>query len=468
MMMGMHLLFIAYYLSILTFYLGVLIYALPIPVIGLKKWGPRLITDAFFIAALTLSLNTIVNFADYIRTLAGGSWEAFFLQIKSTIAFRSMIVLLFSIFSGIFAKFLPGINRLATLIINPILASLHSSMLLYSIATVVYKGVWMLSSLGILLMAIPFRIARNAGAFLLSFAIVFYIALPLYYGFYKLLLYSPSASLGMPMVYGSIVNEFGQPINDGYIGFESPSEGYMGPLPLYSNNYILLVSNPKLLSSPTTLYFDVVGHQFYTNVSNVSLHSLCLQNVYREFYLHVCKVDILVRGLIAYKNGIALHVSPTVNNISIEIFTDEFIKITINSDHDSNLYISFVDAYSIKEIVVDGTIISTNVFDSYRWYWYDLVGSTYIIDVPWGFHTVEIKMELNGMMPTEPSELYTYSTIQRMFSNNNPLFTDALNEIARIVYVDLIASVMFLSLLTSISWGLSRLIGGSSKVRVFP
>ncbi len=463
----MHPLLIAYYLSILTFYLGVLIYALPIPLMGLKKWGPRLITDAFFIAILTLSLNTIVNVADYIRVLAGGSWEFFLLHVKSTIIFRTMVVLLFSILSGFLSRFLPGVNRLISLVVNPILASLYANMLLYSIATVVHKGVWVLSSLGILLMAIPFRIARNAGAFLLSFALVFYIALPLYPSFYKILLYSPSVPLEMPLVYGSIVNEFGHEINDGYIGFEVASNNYIGPIPLYSNNYILFITNSKFLSSPVTIYLDVTGHQFYTNLSNVNLYNVCLQNVNREFYLNMCRIDILVKGLITYSNGVSLHIFPKVSNMSIDVFTSEYIRVAIDSQLDSKLYISLVDAYNVKEITMDGNTIPINELTSYQWYWYDLMGSTYIIDIPQGLHIIEINMKLNNMLSIEPSEAYSYTAIQQMFSATNTLFTDILNEITRIVYVDLIASTMFLSLLTSISWGLSRLIGGSSRIRVF-
>lgn len=462
----MHLLLIAYYLSILTFYLGVLIYALPIPLTGLKKWGPKLITDAFFIAILTLSLNTIVNVAEYLRALAGGSWEVFLLQIKSVIAFRTVIVFLFSIFSNIFSKFLPGINRLITLITNPILTSLYSNMLLYSIATVVYRGIWLLSSLGIFLMAIPFRIARNAGAFIFSFALVFYIALPLYPSFYRILLYSPSTPLETPIIYGSIINEFGQPISDGYIGIEI-KDSYIGPVPLYSSNYIFFTTNSKMLSSPTTIYFDVVGHQFYTNISNINLHDVCFQNIDREFYLDLCRIDIQVKGLIMYSNGIALHILPKVSNVSLAIFTGEYIKLTIDSQFDSELFISIVDAYSIIEVTIDNaTSASMDGFTSYQWYWYDLMGSTYIINIPQGSHIIEIKMRLNDRLFVEPSEAYSYATIQQMFSVDNAFFADMLNEIARIAYIDLIASLMFLSLLTSISWGLSRLIGASGKIRV--
>lgn len=464
----MHLLLIAYYLSILTFYLGVLIYALPIPVTGLKRWGPRLITDAFFIAILTLSINTIVNVSDYIRILAGGSWEIFFLQIRSTIALRSAIVILLSIFSGILSKFIPGIGKLISLVLNPILASLHSSVLLYTIATVIYRGVWMLSSFGILLMAIPFRVARNAGAFLLSLAIVFYIALPLYHNFYKLLIYSPSTPLEAPIIYGYIVNELGHPIDDGYIGLEASSDSYVGPLPLHNNNYILLTLNSKLLSSPVTLFFDASGHQFYTNVSSASLYNICLQNSTREFYLHLCRVDVMVRGLIAYRNGVALHMLPTISGIGVEVFADELVKIAVNAQHDFELYISIVDAYSIREISIDNSTISIESLRSYRWRWYDLMGSTYIVNVPQGQHTIEIRMELDEDQNTEPSEVYTYLALQRLFLSNDALLTDALNEIARIMYIDIIASILFLSLLISISLGLSRVFGGSSRIRVFP
>lgn len=464
----MNLLFIAYYLSIFTFYLGVLIYALPIPLTGLKKWAPRLITDAFFIAILTLSLTMLVNAADYIRGIVGGSWEEFLTQIRLTVLFRTTVVFLISVVSNVLSRFIPGINRLASLIINPILASLYSNMLLYSIATMVYKGIWIFTSLGIALMAIPFRIARNAGAFLLSFALVFYTALPLYPSFYKLLLYSPQTPLEMPLIYGSIVNEYGQPITDGYIGFEINSKNYVGPIPLYSGRYVLFTNlDSSLMSSPITIYFDVVGHQFYSNISNVNLYDLCTHSSSREFYLSICNIDILVKGLIVYRDGVAVHITPKASSVSVSIFTNENIRLAIDSQYDSELYISFVNTYDIEGIVIDGVALdSINDLTSYQWYWYNLVGSTYIVDIPQGIHLVEIKLRHTSELPVEPSEAYTYNAIQQISSFNNALLTDALNEISRIIYVDLVASIMYLSILVSISWGLSRLFGGSSRVRV--
>jgi hypothetical protein len=464
----MYFLLIAYYLSILTFYLGVLIYALPIPLTGLKKWAPRLLTDAFFIAILTLSLGTIINVADYIRTLIGGSWENFLLQTKTTIIFRTVIVFLFSIIGNLFSKFLPGINRLITLIINPILASLYSNMLMYSIATMIYKGVWLISSLGIVLMAIPFRIARNAGAFLFSFALVFYIALPLYPSFYRILIYSPSTPLEIPIIYGSIVNEFNQPITSGYIGFEINTNEYIGPLPLYSNNYMLLTTNTKLMSSLVTIYFDAAGHQFYTNISNVDLHNICIQNINREAYLNVCRIDVMVRGLIAYSNGMALHIAPKPNNIIIDVFSKENIKMYIDTQIDAQLYVSLTNMYDVEEITIDNaTLDSIDNLILYQWYWYNLMGRTYVIDISQGQHVIEIKMKYSNEMASEPSEIYIYNAIQQLFPTNNPLFTDIINEINRIIYIDLIASIMYLSILISITWGFSRLLGGSSRIRVF-
>jgi hypothetical protein len=339
---------------------------------------------------------------------------------------------------------------------------------MYSIATMIYKGVWLISSLGIVLMAIPFRIARNAGAFLFSFALVFYIALPLYPSFYRILIYSPSTPLEIPIIYGSIVNEFNQPITSGYIGFEINTNEYIGPLPLYSNNYMLLTTNTKLMSSLVTIYFDAAGHQFYTNISNVDLHNICIQNINREAYLNICRIDVMVRGLIAYSNGMALHIAPKPNNIIIDVFSKENIKMYIDTQIDTQLYVSLTNMYDVEEITIDNaTLDSIDNLILYQWYWYNLMGRTYVIDISQGQHVIEIKMKYSNEMASEPSEIYIYNAIQQLFPTNNPLFTDIINEINRIIYIDLIASIMYLSILISITWGFSRLLGGSSRIRVF-
>ncbi|ESQ21719.1 MAG: hypothetical protein CISAcid_00870 [uncultured Acidilobus sp. CIS] len=68
---------IALKLALLTFYLGALVYALPIPVRGLKRWGGVLIRDSLFSFALALSLGALTAFADGLARMMGGSWAFF-------------------------------------------------------------------------------------------------------------------------------------------------------------------------------------------------------------------------------------------------------------------------------------------------------------------------------------------------------------------------------------------------------
>ncbi|NPA97311.1 MAG: hypothetical protein GXO32_06895 [Crenarchaeota archaeon] len=183
---------ISLYLSMLTFYLGVLIYALPIPITGLKKWGPRLISDAFYVAALSLAFYTILNAASYIASALGANWIAYYGFITGQLTGQlSMIFGLTSITKLVNPRFAPIVSKIVSTLVGKLMVAVYVTTFMYVLGLVIQKSYAALAALGIALMAIPFRIARGAGAFLLSFALVFYVALPLYPHFFSFIILPP-------------------------------------------------------------------------------------------------------------------------------------------------------------------------------------------------------------------------------------------------------------------------------------
>ena len=171
---------LAYSLAVLTYYLGALIYLLPIPLWGVKKWAPTLIYDSFAVTILVVLFTSIVEFISHFGSMFGVSWDTYFnWLLDRTLALSSFISLLIGVslavsYAGgkaIVSSFLGPITSIATYTLIV--------MEFFFILGLVFKEYFAkILALGILLYAIPFRIARSAGASLIALSIVFTIALP--------------------------------------------------------------------------------------------------------------------------------------------------------------------------------------------------------------------------------------------------------------------------------------------------
>ncbi|ADM26983.1 hypothetical protein Igag_0132 [Ignisphaera aggregans DSM 17230] len=459
----MYLLLIAYYLSILNFYLGALIYALPIPLTGLKRWAPKLIVDAFFIASLALSIDVIINIAKFIQYMLGGNWSIFIDTVRSNIALRSIIIIGLDSLASYIRLVLPGVARIIRMSVNVLSISLYALIAIYILSVFIYKSLWLLTSLGIAFMSIPFRIARNGGAFLLSFALVFYIGLPLYYSFLSILFSPYQLRFTSPITQVYIVNAFDEPILDGYIGIELKDGTYIGPIPL-TYGYSLINLFPNTLNDTISLYFDASGHQFYTNISNTSISLLCQDS---SSTFGICTIKTKAYGVLAYRDGITLHVYPKPNNVDIYSFTNNRISMKVDTDIDLEIYISISEAYSITKMVIDNSILNKiSDYLKYQWKWYDVFGNTYVVNLAPGTHTIDIELNYDSSKKVEPSDSIIYYSIMNSMHLYDNSFLNIFDEFSRILYIDIIGAPLYLSLLLSISLGLSKLIGGSSRLRV--
>ncbi len=172
---------IAFYLSFLTYYLGVLIYSLPIPIYSLKKWGPMMIRDSILVFILLVSIDFIKKSITSIADLMGSSWTGFYTWNDATLDFlaeqRLMLIVYYTAFRALKAIILYGD------ILGPLIRLVsYNIIFLYTIRFLGYffQTYWFpLIAMGIMLIALPFRIGRSAGAWLIAIAITFYIGLPL-------------------------------------------------------------------------------------------------------------------------------------------------------------------------------------------------------------------------------------------------------------------------------------------------
>ncbi|MEM0026830.1 MAG: hypothetical protein QXT53_02320 [Ignisphaera sp.] len=406
-------------------------------------------------------MSSITALASIIQSVLGGDWDFFLSYIKATIVGRVYVLLTLGLFRDLLAKtmFLSGMARLISMVINSITASLYTLLVMYSLSVFVKYSFWVLLSLGLALMAIPFRVARGAGAFLIAFALVFNSALPLYLQFVKTLIFPASSNPGDFIVYGSIVNMDDHVISQGFIGLEYNGE-YIAPLPTYSGVYAILTD----YRGNVTIYFDVCGHMFYTNITNVSIFSLCRSSSQGSVPF-LCRLNLRVLGLIDYRKGVALHVAPFPDHVNVTIFTENYVEVYFVSHQKFDLYISIVDAYNIKSLNIDSEAIEdVDRYIKYKWNWFDLFGKTYVINIPEGLHKVVINLEQSAYEKLEPSESYIYIAQSRIMNYNN--LPGIFDELIRVIYVDIIGAALYMSLLISISIGLAKAIGGTARLRV--
>jgi hypothetical protein len=176
-----YLMLIAYELVLLTFSLGVLILALPIPLRSLKAWSGRLISDSILAFVLISLFWTLISFSNSLPLMFGWSWEEFNAWLTHVLglllAFKAVIAAVIAAARAFY------LSQLVSTLLWPIDKIINIIILtfttIYALSIVVKKSYLYLAALGIALYALPLRVGKSAGAWLLSFALVFNAGLPL-------------------------------------------------------------------------------------------------------------------------------------------------------------------------------------------------------------------------------------------------------------------------------------------------
>ena len=166
-------------LSLLTFYLGVLIYALPIPDKGVKRWSGILIKDSILSFIIIISIYFIYNYINNLANSLGGSWGYFNLWLTNAITLSISTKALLILLSSLLTKVPLGSQMIS--MISPINDALTAEIIflagLWGIYFIVNSLGQTILMFGLVLYSIPFRVARDAGAWFISFILVFSIGL---------------------------------------------------------------------------------------------------------------------------------------------------------------------------------------------------------------------------------------------------------------------------------------------------
>ncbi|AOL15800.1 hypothetical protein BFU36_02610 [Sulfolobus sp. A20] len=193
-----YILFLSMNIATLTYILGALFYGLPIPVYGVKKWGPRMISDAIYAGVWINIYGLIIVLANELQNLLGVNWSIFYTYLTNLEA--QAFYLMFEL-KSIYYTLVNIKAAAAAPVFIPLLqfSSFISDIVfllqfIIDIGEFVQNSFMILIAIGILLLSLPFRIGKGIGGSLISSSIVFYIGLP-YLPIFMQNIYSPPTQL---------------------------------------------------------------------------------------------------------------------------------------------------------------------------------------------------------------------------------------------------------------------------------
>ncbi len=446
------LLLLAYSLAILTYNLGTLIYALPIPIKNLKKWGVNMMLDGISAALLISSFTLLINFANYMLTVLDANWSSFYSWISGRTA---LILTAFTALTYINTFLKAPYFTFLTSPINIVLGYL--SMALSAIKVQVFLGSFILNYykylvlLGVLLYSLPFRLGKNAGAYLISFALVFYICLPLMPVFVEMFqIPTTIAGIGSIEISGYVNDYLGNPIPNAVINIYNVNHELVGSiLSDYNGKYVLgdgydLLPNEFNYSVQLELY----GLTFYV-VPKFIDSGMCGSS-------RQCVINLSVPGIVTASNGKLLVVRDSnIEVINAEIH-DGLIAITLKSYGDGKIVLVYPSSVNLRELIADDS--SRECENTYNLQWLGVYVNVCEVIIGNGVHAVEIHYEGGYSKPSfNERRIFSVENLTDVVVN---LITLGIGLLFSLAFIP----SLYLTLLLSISMSVARILGGKGMV----
>jgi len=452
-----YLLLVAYELIWLTFTLGVLVLALPVPLRGLKVWGGRMIADSIAAFILLSAYTTLVNLSNAIPPLLGWSWDGFYQWYTSSLTLVVGVKTLIASLLAAAKTF--NMAQLASALLSPI-DRISTIMLLTlltvgALASIVRTTYTYLAALGIALYAMPLRVGKSAGAWLLSFAIVFNAGLPLLPLFLSNSMGGQSSiptGLGATFAQVSIESYSGDPVTSGYVEVYAPVNGTLERVALYhiSQDGLLrgkygsgYVSMPS--SAPS--YWLLVIDSVYIPLHPLPLNGTDALNLTESGYTGVLRASNLVyqRGytIAYYSDGSVDYLSagPYGFNLTIELPQGEYVEVLTPSGCSASI------TYSGDGQVEEGS-----------WEWAGLTGS-YLryTALAGGVHTLSVAISgsCNAKPEMPPQEDYALDYLG--------LASISVDRVPKMLLSLILLPSIYLFMLTSLTAALARFLGGRER-----
>jgi len=326
----------------LTYALGALIYALPLPLRGVKRWAPLLMSDALLTFVMSIAYSAIIYAANAVFGLLGVSRERlvsdisiiannvarlylFFKMVKSFydavfslklfgFPLGKVLEALYQLFSGVQPVGNWASSFTLELLVTVFKFGAYAWTFVYIICVVSELLMPFLLAIGTMMLGIPFRIAKSAGASLIGLALATYIVMPLVvavlhlFGQYNpvlktlldLVLKMPTSgpTLGVAYPYGSVKDGVGRDVAYAYVIFKD-GKGHYGLYPTDEKG--VYDTQIPLGGAPwprSYVVVDLYGYKY--NVGFLNLESFGIRDG------GAGKLDIRLRNAYVPSPGIAL------------------------------------------------------------------------------------------------------------------------------------------------------------------
>jgi len=451
----MDLLALAFYLSVLTYYLGVLIRALPIPLYGLKRWAPRLMVDGVFSAILVFSYNTILWVIRYFGAVLGADWTQYYKWLDGMVAGTiSLLAILQVIGSSLTSA---GLSFLAHATVSPLISSLTYLLVFIMTVSILVSVVVAYSqtliALGLVLHAIPFRLARASGATLIAFVIVFSVGVPL-----------------MPVFIETITSDVSRAYNTvgyGYYLAEITVKDSLNTgIPFYL--YEVYSLNQTLLARYMADGSGVVNASSLEKGIPTAKHVVTVKYGGYEYTL------VLDPQASSERAGAYIRLNLTLPNMVVlrtlryvALFNTEYFEVLYKTSTEVSLMASsgptgyFIVVSLLSDTVnvyVNGASATPVKTYQYSWGGVSLVARNYTLSS--GLNSVYVYIGGDAQPQPRFDEVYYARDYLRVSATQTlPL----VQQVAVLVFKLLVAPIIYLSILFTSTLALSRLLGGSTS-----
>ena len=437
-------------LSLLTFYIGVLIYALPIPLRGVKRWGGTLLRDSITSYAMALSILSVLGFSNYVARLLGGSWQYLNMWLSQGLSLVTSLKVVLTALSSLLSRV--PVASAARALIGPFNDALTADLLfLITVAAIEamvrYAGT-LIAFIGLVLYSLPFRIGREAGAWFIAFTIVFSVGLQAMPAFISTVASAPPVNmtseamdLGVELVSASVRSSYGTPIGPAVLSVYVSQGGSLtlvGRYPVNSTGraYGLEPYEDGMIAIPSTVpvytYIDVDGVDSPLEpypVSNAS-ENLTLTSPY---IIYSAPYDVIA-------------------------VTNQPANVTVIGSARSAVIVGSIGEGGVLEVrwpsTCNVTVLSNVSTASGSWSWYGVSGEYVSIEGP---STFLLRLSAGSCRVPKLKGVSYEDYLAQFLSNAPPISPNIIEDF--IIYYFTVP-LMYFAVLTSITYAVARLLGG--------
>ena len=445
----MDLIILALNLSLLTYVIGGLILGLPIPYASIKRWGPRLIADAVAAAVIASSLAIILGIADTLLAALSVDWPSFYEWLSARTAELAAAFATLSYFSTVIKggeySFLSSPLSMAASYISTAFTSLK---MIYMLSSVIYTFRERLAVMGVVLYAVPFRIGRGVGGFMIAASVVMYVGFPLMPSFVAAF----EGATAPPPVSGAsdtyilhVVDVGGDPVPYPIINLyaEEYSTEPVGVIVGDSNGDAVLGDGLDVLPQNFTLATKVgfMGYLFTPDPNEIRYDET-------EWILRLTSL--------IYSEGLAAAIPPEVSLRKAEL-AEGVIRLDIEVFAETSLPLITVASDTVEEVLLDGNNASCG-WSTREWRGVEL--KECLLSLGPGGHEVVVKHSGAVYLRPEVGEKRVMY-LESIFS----VMTSVLTQAVSFLYTMVVLPGVYLASLIAVTAAASRILGGS-RVRL--